>query len=148
MKKLINDPTTVVADALHGIEAAHPDLRVDHEHKILYRADAPVLGKVGLISGRIRHEPLHGGFVGCGMLDGTPVRCSPRLPRPDARGHQARRRWRGVVHIVKNYTGDVMNSRWPPRWPRLAGVKVESIVTNDDVAVRDSLWRRAVEASG
>ena len=70
MKKLINDPADVVADALAGIEAAHPDLRVDHANKVIYRADAPRSGKVGLVSGGgSGHEPLHGGFVGPGMLD-------------------------------------------------------------------------------
>ena len=70
MKKLINDPAEVVSDALLGIEAAHPELRVDHTHKIVYRGDAPRPGKVGLISGGgSGHEPLHGGFVGLGMLD-------------------------------------------------------------------------------
>src|SRR6185312_9617654 len=70
VKKLINDPSTVVADALRGIAAAHPELRVDHANKIIYRGDTPVSGKVGLISGGgSGHEPLHGGFVGQGMLD-------------------------------------------------------------------------------
>jgi len=70
LKKLINDPADVVAEALLGMAAAHPELRVDHEHKIVYRGDAPVTGKVGLISGGgSGHEPLHGGFVGLGMLD-------------------------------------------------------------------------------
>ena len=67
MKKLINDPNDVVVEALLGIEAAHPDLQVDHHNKIIYRADAPKAGKVGLISGGgSGHEPLHGGFVGLG----------------------------------------------------------------------------------
>jgi dihydroxyacetone kinase-like protein len=70
MKKLINGPNDVVADALLGIEAAHPDLQVDHHNKIVYRGDAPRPGKVGIISGGgSGHEPLHGGFVGLGMLD-------------------------------------------------------------------------------
>ena len=70
MKKLINDPNDVVVEALLGIEAAHPDLRVDHESKVIYRGDAPKRGKVGIISGGgSGHEPLHGGFVGLGMLD-------------------------------------------------------------------------------
>ena len=70
MKKLINDPADVVAEALRGIAIAHPELRVDHAHRIVYRGDAPVSGKVGLISGGgSGHEPLHGGFVGPGMLD-------------------------------------------------------------------------------
>ena len=70
MKKLINNPADVVSEALRGVEAAHPDLRVDHENKVIYRGDAPRKGKVGLISGGgSGHEPLHGGFVGLGMLD-------------------------------------------------------------------------------
>ena len=69
MKKLINDPSTVLADALKGVQAAHPELRVDHEHRVIYRADAPVSGKVGLVSGGgSGHEPLHGGFVGVGFV--------------------------------------------------------------------------------
>ena len=70
MKKLINDPNDVVVEALLGIEAAHPDLQVDHHNKIIHRADAPKKDKVGIISGGgSGHEPLHGGFVGLGMLD-------------------------------------------------------------------------------
>ena len=70
MKKLINDPQDVVAEALLGIEAARPDVRVDHANRIIYRRDAPRAGKVGLVSGGgSGHEPLHGGFVGLGMLD-------------------------------------------------------------------------------
>src|SRR6185436_7404646 len=112
MKKLFNDPTTVVTDALVGIEAAHPELRVDHEHKIIYRGDAPAPGKVGLISGGgSGHEPLHGGFVGVGMLDAA---CAGEVftsPVPDqmleaTKGVDS---GAGVLHIVKNYTGDVMN---------------------------------------
>jgi phosphoenolpyruvate---glycerone phosphotransferase subunit DhaK len=144
MKKLINDPNTVVADALRGIEAAHPELRVDHERKIVYRADSPVTGKVGLISGGgSGHEPLHGGFVGYGMLDAA---CPGEVftsPTPDQM-HEATKvvdGGAGVVHIVKNYTGDVMNFDMAAEMAaEEAGVKVESIVTNDDVAVQDSLY--------
>ena len=83
MKKLINDPADVVSEALLGVEAAHPDLRVDHENKVIYRGDAPRPGKVGLISGGgSGHEPLHGGFVGLGMLDAAcAARCSPPRSR-------------------------------------------------------------------
>jgi len=70
MKKLINNPNDVVVEALQGIEAAHPELRVDHQHKVIYRGDSPKKDKVGIISGGgSGHEPLHGGFVGLGMLD-------------------------------------------------------------------------------
>jgi phosphoenolpyruvate---glycerone phosphotransferase subunit DhaK len=143
MKKLINEPGNVVADALRGIEAAHPELRIDHEHKIIYRADAPVGGKVALISGGgSGHEPLHGGFVGYGMLDAA---CPGEVftsPTPDQM-HAATLAvdgGAGVVHIVKNYTGDVMNFEMAAELAADAGVKVESIVTNDDVAVEDSLY--------
>ena len=112
MKKLINDPADVVAEALLGVAAAHPELRVDHEHKIVYRGDAPVTGKVGLISGGgSGHEPLHGGFVGLGMLDAA---CAGEVftsPVPDQMLEATRTvdGGAGVLHIVKNYTGDVMN---------------------------------------
>ena len=92
MKKLINDPNDVVVEALLGIEAAHPDLRVDHHNKIIYRGDAPRPGKVGIISGGgSGHEPLHGGFVGLGHARRGLRRRGVHLAgaRPDARRHQA-----------------------------------------------------------
>jgi dihydroxyacetone kinase-like protein len=143
MKKLINDPARVVADALVGIAAAHPDLRVDHEHKVIYRADAPVRGKVGLISGGgSGHEPLHGGFVGPGMLDAA---CAGEVftsPTPDQMlaATTSVDAGAGVLHVVKNYTGDVMNFEMAAELAADAGVKVEAVVTNDDVAVQDSLY--------
>jgi dihydroxyacetone kinase-like protein len=144
VKKLINDPTSVVTDALAGIEAAHPELRIDHEHKVIYRAAAPVAGKVGLISGGgSGHEPLHGGFVGVGMLDAA---CAGEVftsPTPDQM-HEATKvvdAGAGVLHIVKNYTGDVLNFEMAAELAaEEAGIKVEAIVTNDDVAVEDSLY--------
>jgi phosphoenolpyruvate---glycerone phosphotransferase subunit DhaK len=84
MKKLVNDPADVIAEALLGVEAAHPEARVDHANKIIYRADAPIAGKVGLISGGgSGHEPLHGGFVGHGMLDAACVGEIFTSPVPD-----------------------------------------------------------------
>ena len=112
MKKFINDPQDVVAEALRGIEAAHPDLRVDHQHKIIYRGDAPRRDKVGIISGGgSGHEPLHGGFVGLGMLDAA---CAGEVftsPVPDQMLAATKLvdGGAGVLHVVKNYTGDVMN---------------------------------------
>ena len=144
MKKLINDPADVVAEALLGIEAAHPDLRVDHQHKIVYRGDAPRRGKVGLISGGgSGHEPLHGGFVGPGMLDAAccgEMFTSP-VPEQMLEATKAVDGGAGVLHIVKNYTGDVMNFEMAAELADAeAGVKVETVVTNDDVAVEDSTW--------
>jgi len=143
MKKLINDAGTVLADALKGVEAAHPGLRVDHDHKVIYRADAPVTGKVGLVSGGgSGHEPLHGGFVGVGMLDAA---CPGEVftsPTPDqmVAATSLVDGGAGVIHIVKNYTGDVMNFEMAAELAAETGTKVESIVTNDDVAVEDSLY--------
>ena len=144
MKKLINDPADVVAEALLGIEAAHPDLRVDHRNKIVYRADAPVSGKVALISGGgSGHEPLHGGFVGRGMLDAA---CAGEVftsPVPDQMLEATKRvdGGAGVLHIVKNYTGDVMNFEMAAELAAAeTGVEVTSVVSDDDVAVQDSLY--------
>jgi dihydroxyacetone kinase-like protein len=144
MKKLINDPADVVSEALRGIAAAHPELRVDHEHKIIYRDDAPVRGKVGLISGGgSGHEPLHGGFVGLGMLDAA---CAGEVftsPVPDQmfEATKAVDGGAGVLHIVKNYTGDVMNFEMAAELAAAeTGVDVTSVVTDDDVAVQDSLY--------
>ena len=144
MKKLINDPADVVSEALQGIAAAHPELRVDHQHKIIYRGDALAPGKVGLISGGgSGHEPLHGGFVGVGMLDAA---CAGEVftsPVPDqmleaTKGVDS---GAGVLHIVKNYTGDVMNFDMAAELAAAeTGVEVVSVVTDDDVAVKDSLY--------
>jgi dihydroxyacetone kinase-like protein len=142
MKKLINDPADVVKDALLGIEAAHGDrVRVDHELKVIYRKDAPRQGKVGLISGGgSGHEPMHGGYVGLGMLDAA---CAGEVftsPVPDQMMAATKEvdGGAGVLHIVKNYTGDVMNFEMAAEMAE--GVEVKSVVTDDDVAVQDSLY--------
>ena len=144
MKKLINDPADVVAEALAGIEAAHPDLRVDHANKVIYRGDAPRPGKVGLISGGgSGHEPLHGGFVGLGMLDAA---CAGEVftsPVPDQMLAATKLvdGGAGVLHVVKNYTGDVLNFEMAAELAEAeTGVRVVSVVTDDDVAVQDSTW--------
>src|ERR1700760_2842658 len=144
MKKLINDPADVISDSLRGMAAAHPELRVDHENRIIYRGDAPVAGKVGLISGGgSGHEPMHGGFVGPGMLDAA---CAGEVftsPVPDqmvaaTKGVDG---GAGVLHIVKNYTGDVMNFEMAAEIAAAeSGIEVASVVVNDDVAVEDSTW--------
>jgi len=144
MKKLINDPANVVSEALLGIEAAHPDLQVDHQNKIIYRGDGPHDGKVGLISGGgSGHEPLHGGFVGLGMLDAA---CAGEVftsPVPDQMLAATKHvdGGAGVLHIVKNYTGDVMNFEMAAEMAAAeTGTRVVSVVTDDDVAVQDSTW--------
>jgi dihydroxyacetone kinase-like protein len=144
MKKLINDPQDVVAEALLGIEAARPDVRVDHANRIIYRRDAPIAGKVGVVSGGgSGHEPLHGGYVGLGMLDAA---CAGQIftsPTPDqmleaTKGVDS---GAGVLHIVKNYTGDVMNFEMAAELAAAdTGITVDSVVVNDDVAVEDSLY--------
>jgi dihydroxyacetone kinase-like protein len=154
MKKLINDPNDVVSEALLGIEAAHPDLQVDHLNKIIYRGDAPKAGKVGIISGGgSGHEPLHGGFVGLGMLDAAccgEVFTSP-VPDQMVAATKTVDGGAGVLHIVKNYTGDIMNFEMAAELAAAeTGVEVVSVVTDDDVAVQDSTWtagRRGVGAT-
>ena len=144
MKKLINRPENVVKDALAGMLAAHSDLiRVDFDQQIIVRKDAPRQGKVGVISGGgSGHEPMHGGFVGYGMLDAAcpgEVFTSP-VPDQMLAATQAVNGGAGVLHVVKNYTGDVLNFEMAAELAAADGIEVESVVTNDDVAVQDSLY--------
>lgn len=143
MKKLINSPDTVVVDALRGMAAAHPlELSVDLDQRIVYRGTPKEQGKVALVSGGgSGHEPLHGGFVGLGMLDAA---CAGEVftsPVPDQimAATTAADRGAGVLHVVKNYTGDVMNFEMAAELANAeSGIEVASVVTNDDVAVEDS----------
>src|SRR4051812_30093759 len=144
MKKLINEPDAVVREALEGIEAAHGDhVRVSHDPMVIVRKDAPVQGKVGIISGGgSGHEPMHGGFVGRGMLDAA---CPGEVftsPTPDQmlEATKAVDGGAGVLHIVKNYTGDVLNFEMAAELAAGEGIEVTAVVTNDDVAVEDSLY--------
>ena len=144
MKKFINGSDDVVKESLAGLGAAHADLlRVDLESQIVVRKDAPVAGKVGLISGGgSGHEPMHGGFVGRGMLDAAcpgEVFTSP-VPDQMLAATKAVDGGAGVLHIVKNYTGDVLNFKLAAELAEDEGITVESVLTNDDVAVEDSLW--------
>src|SRR4051812_6172064 len=151
MKKLINDPNDVVVEALLGIEAAHPDLRVDHHQKIIYRGDAPRAGKVGIISGGgSGHEPLHGGFVGLGMLDAACAGAVFTSPVPDqmAAATKAVSAGAGVVHIVKNYTGDVLNFRMAAELSEDDGIEVATVLMDDDCAVQDSLYTAGRRGTG
>ena len=153
MKKLMNKVEDFVTDELHGLEAAHPDLlRIDYENSVILRKDAPRKGKVGLVSGGgSGHEPLHGGFVGQGMLDAACAGAVFTSPVPDQMEAATRAvdGGKGVLHIVKNYTGDVLNFQMAAELVA-DQIKVSSVVVNDDVAVQDSLYtagRRGVGAT-
>lgn len=144
MKKLINSPQEVVREALEGMEAAHGDrLRINYDPAYIVRRDAPITGKVGLVSGGgSGHEPMHGGYVGKGMLDAA---CPGQVftsPTPDQmyEASKAVNGGAGIVHIVKNYTGDIMNFDLATEMLRAEDVAVESVLTDDDVAVENSLY--------
>jgi dihydroxyacetone kinase-like protein len=144
MKKLINKPEDVVREALEGMAYAHADLiKVHYDPNFIVRADAPIQGKVGVISGGgSGHEPMHGGFVGMGMLDAACPGAVFTSPTPDQmlEATKAVNGGAGVLHIVKNYTGDIMNFEMAAELGRAEGIEVEAVVTDDDVAVKDSLY--------
>jgi dihydroxyacetone kinase-like protein len=154
MRKLLNDPEAVVRESLAGLAAAHGDvLTYNADEQYVARVDAPVQGKVALISGGgSGHEPLHGGFVGRGMLDAAcpgEVFTSP-VPDQMLAATKAVDGGAGVIHIVKNYTGDVMNFKLAADDAADEGISVEAVLIDDDVAVQDSLYtagRRGVGAT-
>lgn len=143
MKKLINDVENVVKEQLEGMALAHPELKVNYDPYYVVRGDAPVKGKVAIVSGGgSGHEPMHGGFVGKGMLDGA---CPGEVftsPTPDQMYECAKAvdSGAGVLFMVKNYTGDVMNFEAAAELVAAEGVKVQNILIDDDVAVKDSLY--------
>ncbi|WP_320170324.1 dihydroxyacetone kinase subunit DhaK [Maridesulfovibrio sp.] len=143
MKKLINDVENVVKEQLEGMALAHPELTVNLEPFYVCRADAPVKGKVAVVSGGgSGHEPMHGGFVGKGMLAGA---CPGEVftsPTPDQMYECAKAvdGGAGVLFMVKNYTGDVMNFEAAAELVASEGIKVQNILIDDDVAVKDSLY--------
>ncbi|GAA2034119.1 dihydroxyacetone kinase subunit DhaK [Agromyces tropicus] len=142
MKKLIDAPSEVLVDALKGVAAAHPELAVDIAHRVVARA-TPEPGKVALVSGGgSGHEPLHSGFVGPGMLDAA---CAGEVftsPTPDQMlaAAQAVDTGAGVLFIVKNYTGDVLNFEMAAELAEAEGIAVKTVLVADDVAVEDSTW--------
>ena len=143
MKKLINAPENVVDEALAGMLAAHPGYIRVEEPNIVVRKDAPRAGKVGVISGGgSGHEPMHGGFVGMGMLDAACPGAVFTSPVPDQMlaATKAVDGGAGVLHIVKNYTGDIMNFEMAAEMARAEGHEVTAVVIADDVAVKDSLY--------
>ena len=143
MKKLINAPDRLVDEELAGMALAHADLIRVAEPNIVVRKDAPRQGKVGVISGGgSGHEPMHGGFVGRGMLDAACPGAVFTSPVPDQMlaATQAVDGGKGVLHIVKNYTGDIMNFELAAELAKAEGIEVEAVVMADDVAVKDSLY--------
>jgi dihydroxyacetone kinase, DhaK subunit len=143
MKKIINNPDTVVTELLDGMELAHADrLRRLDGFNVLVRRE-PKVGKVALVSGGgSGHEPAHGGYVGEGMLDCAVAGAVFTSPTPDQiyEGIKAIATDKGVLMVVKNYTGDVMNFEMAAEMAEADGVSVKHVVTNDDVAVKDSLY--------
>ncbi|GBD15271.1 PEP-dependent dihydroxyacetone kinase, dihydroxyacetone-binding subunit DhaK [bacterium HR26] len=152
MKKLINDPQNVVPEALEGMAKAHPDLvKVHFEPNFVYRADAPRQGKVAVISGGgSGHEPMHVGFVGYGMLDAACPGAVFTSPTPDQMYEAAKtvHGGAGILLIVKNYAGDVMNFDMAADLLRGEGLQVESVLIADDVAVESSLYSQGRRGTG
>lgn len=152
MKKLINTPGSEVREALAGMAVAHPDiLRVHPDLAVITRLDAPVRGKVGLVSGGgSGHEPLHAGFVGQGMLDAACAGAIFTSPVPDQILHATRAvdGGAGVLYIVKNYTGDIMNFEIAAELAADAGIEVATVVVDDDIAVQDSLYTAGRRGTG
>lgn len=144
MKKIINSVENVVNEMLEGVVKAHPQYvkRVDG-YDVIVRASAPVAGKVGLISGGgSGHEPSHGGFVGEGMLDAAVAGAVFTSPTPDQvfEAVKAVDSGEGVLMIIKNYTGDIMNFEMAGEMAEAEGLNVASVVVDDDVAVENSTW--------
>lgn len=144
MKKVINVPEQVVEEMLQGVVAAHPQyVRRVEGFDVIVRAQAPVQGKVALVSGGgSGHEPSHGGFVGKGMLDGAVAGAVFTSPTPD-QVYEAVKNvdgGKGVLLVIKNYTGDIMNFEMAAEMADADGIKVEKVVVNDDVAVENSTW--------
>ena len=152
MSKFLNNPDDIVPESLAGLAAAHPDLvTADLENQLVLRAGGPVKDKVALVSGGgSGHEPLHGGFVGLGMLDAACAGAVFTSPVPDQMlaGSKAADGGAGVLHIVKNYTGDVLNFRMAADMLDDDGVEVETVMVNDDVAVEDSLYTAGRRGTG
>lgn len=152
MKKLINRPEDVVAESLSGLALAFPELvRYDHERGVIARAAGPIAGKVGLVSGGgSGHEPMHAGYVGSGMLDAAAPGAVFTSPGPEQilAATQAADGGAGILHVVKNYTGDVMNFRLAAELAGDLGIDVQSVLVDDDAAVEDSLYTAGRRGTG
>jgi phosphoenolpyruvate---glycerone phosphotransferase subunit DhaK len=152
MKKLINQPEDFVRESLEGMATAHPDfIKVNYDPNFVYRVDAPVQGKVAIISGGgSGHEPMHTGYVGMGMLDAA---CPGEVftsPTPDQMLEAAKKvnGDAGILYIIKNYSGDVMNFEMATELALSEGMEVLSVLMDDDVAVKDSLYTQGRRGVG
>ena len=148
MKKLINAVDDVLAESLAGFAAAHPEVRVDAEHRVVYRAEPKPHGTVGILSGGgSGHEPLHAGYVGFGMLDAAVAGEIFTSPTPDQilAATAEIDTGAGVLHIVKNYTGDIMNFEMATE---LGTSAIETVIIADDVAVEDSTFTAGRRGTG
>ena len=151
MPQLLNDPADAVPDALRGLAAAHPELSVDVEARVVSRAGGTRPGKVGLVSGGgSGHEPLHAGYVGHGMLDAAACGAVFTSPVPDQvlAATRAASGGAGVLHVVKNYTGDVLNFRMAAELADDDDVEVATVLVDDDVAVTDSTYTAGRRGTG
>ncbi|WP_270567211.1 dihydroxyacetone kinase subunit DhaK [Clostridium beijerinckii] len=144
MKKIINDANLVLEDMLKGMVAAHPEYIKKLENAdVLVRVDSPIDGKVALVSGGgSGHEPAHGGYVGKGMLDAAVAGAVFTSPTPDQvyEAIKAVDSGKGVLLVIKNYTGDVMNFEMAKDMAEMEGINVKAVVVNDDVAVENSTY--------
>lgn len=144
MKKLINDPNNVLEDMIEGMCYAHEEyLKRVEGFDVLVRKSPKTSGKVALVSGGgSGHEPAHAGFIGEGMLDAAVFGAVFTSPTPDQvyKAIQEVNTGEGVLLIIKNYTGDVMNFEMAQDMAEMEGINVKSVVVNDDVAVEDSLY--------
>lgn len=143
MKKILNDVDSVEAEMIQGLVKSAPKMlrKLDYG-TIVVRANKKE-GKVALVSGGgSGHEPAHAGYVGAGMLDGAVAGTVFTSPTPDQvlEGIKAVATEQGVLCIVKNYTGDIMNFEMAVEMAADEGIKADYVVVNDDVAVRDSLY--------
>lgn len=148
MKKIINNPEDIIDQMLDGMVKAHPEKIVRIEGtSVIARKDAPVEGKVGLISGGgSGHEPAHAGYVGKGMLDCAIAGDVFTSPTPDQVLEAIKRAdsGKGVFMVVKNYQGDVMNFEMAKEMAEMEDIKVEYVITNDDIVVENKEDRRGV----
>lgn len=141
MKKLINQVDDVVLQQMEGLALSRPELKANYEPRYMWHEETP--GQVALVSGGgCGHEPLHAGFIGKGMLTGA---CPGEVftsPTPDQMyecGNQVNT-GEGVLFIIKNYTGDVLNFETAVELLHTDGIKVGAVLVDDDVAVKDSLY--------